>query len=504
MCGVIGVVGLDEAAKDVFLGLITLQHRGQDAAGILSFDFKAQTSQNLHLTKNIGLVESVFNREQIENLKGSFAIGHTRYSTIGKGVLSEVQPFLSNYPYGIGIVHNGNIANYPKIKDKLKEEMRVRCLTGSDTEAILNWISQKLEGTSFEHITKAVQSVFNEVSGSYSIVGLIAEAGLIAFRDVHGIRPLLLGKKIVDGKNVYMVASETSPMSFLGYTVERNLEPGEILFIDKSSKLHSKILTSKLDGKSDARPCMFEWVYFASAESEIEGAPVHGTRLMLGKNLSKIIRDKMRKGEVSADVVIPVPDTARPAATAIAEELGIPYRDVLIKNRYITRTFILGSQSKREKAVDLKLHPIKSEIKGKNVILVDDSIVRGTTSKKLVQLVRDAGANKVYFVSTCPPIRNACFYGIDFPDVAELIAGGKELKDEADSIEDLEKKVAQSIGADGVVYQTIEGLKSAISISSNSKVKNPCMACLNGKYPTEVSEAKRFVELRKQERAGHS
>lgn len=496
MCGVIGVVGTPDAAKETFLGLITLQHRGQDAAGILSLEFEHSDSK-FHQIKDIGLVEKVFGASQIEILKGQYAVGHTRYSTVGKGELSEVQPMLCNYPYGIGIVHNGNVVNYLEVKECLQSEMRVKCLTNSDTETILNWISQNLQGVSFNHIFKAVSSVFENIRGSYSVVGLIADAGMIAFRDPNGIRPLMLGEKIFEsGKKAYMVASETSPLSFLGYKLVRNLLPGEVIFIDSNGELHSQVYSS-VKPATARRPCMFEWVYFASAESEIEYAPVYGVRLSLGRSLAKLIKSRMEEGEISADLVTPVPDTARPSALAIAEELKIVYRDILIKNRYINRTFILGTQSKREKAVDLKLHPIFSEIKGKNVLLVDDSIVRGTTSRKLVQLVRNAGANKVYFVSTCPPVVNPCYYGIDFPDANELIAA----KNKSDSLRELEKKVALDIGADAVIYQTIEGLQNSIHTMSQGRVTNPCMACINGQYPTNISEAKRFTELRRKERS---
>ncbi|MBI3555141.1 MAG: amidophosphoribosyltransferase [Deltaproteobacteria bacterium] len=479
MCGVIGVIGSPDSAKEAFLGLITLQHRGQDAAGILTYD------KSFHLVKNVGLVENVFSREAIDSLSGNMAIGHTRYSTVGKGDAQDVQPLVLNYPYGIGVVHNGNLVNYQSVKERLQTEMRRRCFTDSDTETILNWFADKLEGNSFEHIRSAIKSVFENLQGSYSVVGLLAEGGLFAFRDPYGLRPLVLGKKLVDGKPAYMIASETIPLSFLGYELERDIRPGELVFIDRDMKMHSFVV----DGTKPHRPCMFEWVYFAGAESEPEGTPVYGTRLELGRNLAKVIRERMERGEIEADIVAPVPDTSRTAATALAEELKLPYREILIKNRYIKRTFILGSQEKREKAVDLKLNPVVSELKGKNIILVDDSIVRGTTSKKIVDLVRRAGARKIYFVSTCPPIRFPCFYGIDFPDRRELIAADRT-----------EAEIAKMLGADGVVYQDRDGLLKSLDRASHSRVKNPCTACLDGKYPTDVTESSRFAALRNSER----
>lgn len=501
MCGVIGVIGSPEAAKEAFLGLITLQHRGQDAAGILTYD------QSFHLVKNSGLVESVFSREAIQGLTGELAVAHTRYSTVGRGDVQDVQPLVLNYPYGIGLVHNGNIVNYQQLKERLQKEMRVRCFTNSDTETILNWFAHNLQGSTFGDIERAVRSVFANIHGSYSVTGIIGGAGsgpstqessggLFAFRDPNGLRPLVLGSKLVDDgkggkKKAYMVASETIPLSFMGYEFERDVAPGELVYIETDSTFHSV----KIEGRGQVanpehRPCMFEWVYFAGAESEIERTPVYGVRLALGQSLGKLIKEKIASGEVEADLVAPVPDTSRTAAAALAEELALPYREVLIKNRYIKRTFILGSQAKRESAVDLKLNPVMSEIKGKSILLVDDSIVRGTTSKKIVELVRRAGAKRVYFVSTCPPIRFPCFYGIDFPDPAELIAAGRD-----------EKEIAKLLGADGVIYQNMSGLVSSIASQSASGVNRPCTACLDGKYPTDVSESARFAALRKGERA---
>jgi len=426
MCGVIGVIGNEEnseAAKEAFLGLITLQHRGQDAAGILSYDFAESNGvQSFHHAKNLGLVENVFTRPVIESLRGSVAIGHTRYATIGRGNVADVQPFMLNYPYGIGIVHNGNIVNYGEVKQRLAKDMHRMSMTSSDSETILNWLAHHIEGTSFKHLEKAVHSIFENIHGAYSIAGILGEGGLFAFRDPMGIRPLVLGKKkLSNGKFGYMVASETVPLHFMGYEFDRSVQPGELIYINRDLELTSSVYQGK---NVEPRPCMFEWVYFSSAESEIENTPVYGARLELGHQLADRIAVEMKAGRLQADLVAPVPDTSRTAASGLAERLGLPYREVLIKNRYIKRTFILNSQKNREEAVDLKLNPVVSEIKGKTVILVDDSIVRGTTSRKIIQLVRRAGAKKVYFVSTCPPIRFPCYYGFDFPEQNELIAAG--------------------------------------------------------------------------------
>lgn len=504
MCGIVGIIGTPDAAREAFLGLTTLQHRGQDAAGILSYD-----SDGFHRVKNIGLVESVFTRENMSTLTGNVAIGHARYSTIGRGDLIDVQPFLLSYPFGLGIVHNGNILNTQGLASELKKQNRRHLLTHSDTEIVLNVLaeglareaSETVDQLSFEQICKSVDEVFKRVNGSYSIVSLLADHGLIAFRDPYGIRPLVWGKRKVkrseettgslESGEAHMIASESVALSFLGYEVVRHLEPGEVLFIDMKGHVHSKVLDYRC-----ARPCMFEWVYFASPESVIDGVPVYGSRIQLGKKLAIQIKSKIEERKIEADIIVPIPETSRIAAIALAEELKIPYREVLIKNRYIKRTFILDSQEKRQKAVNLKLSPVRSEIQGKRVILVDDSIVRGTTSKKIVELIRAAGAEKVYLVSTCPPIQHPCYYGIDFPVESELIASGRKI----DEIE-------ADLGADAVIYQEIEGLqqsifdagKEASEIGLKAKF-NPCMACLDGKYPTDVSAGVCFAAARTADR----
>lgn len=491
MCGIVGLIGTPDAAREAFLGLTTLQHRGQDAAGILSYD-----EAGFHSVKNIGLVEAVFTRENMETLTGPMAIGHARYSTIGRGDLGDVQPFLISYPYGLGMIHNGNIVNTEELKRDLRTRGRRTQLTHSDTELVMGLFAEKLadssksdEALSFDAICAAVGEIFKRVNGSYSIVTLVADHGLVAFRDPYGIRPLVWGKRKVEAGakgrlpsgEAHMFASESVALSFMNYELERSLKPGEVMFIDMQGKVHSRVL--------DARPprhCMFEWVYFASPESVIDGVPVYGARINLGRGLASIIRERLKKLGAEADIIVPVPETARIASIALAEELGIPYREVLIKNRYIKRTFILDSQEKRQKAVNLKLSPVRSEIEGKRVILVDDSIVRGTTSRKIIELMRQAGAAKVYFVSTCPPIQHPCYYGIDFPVESELLACNRSLAD-----------IERELGADAVIYQSLDDLRQAVSPDSAFR---PCMACLDGQYPTDVSSGKRFAETRKADR----
>lgn len=488
MCGVVGIIGTQDAAREAFLGLTTLQHRGQDGAGILTYDH-----EGFHRVKSLGLVESVFTRENMSALTGSIAIGHNRYSTAGKGDLTEIQPFLLSYPYGLGMAHNGNIVNYSELAQDLKTHSKRNFVSQSDTEVVLNFLAneltavarnQKSEGAlSFDLICKALEAMFKEINGSFSIVTLIADHGIIAFRDPLGIRPLVWGQKpgtLPTGLS-HMFASESVALNFNGYENIRNLEPGEVVFIDLKGNVHTRVI-----GKTEKRHCMFEWVYFASAESEIDKVPVYRARMNLGRSLARLVKQTLKDKGLEADLVTPVPDTSRTAAIALSEELGLPYRECLIKNRYVKRTFILASEDKRQKAINLKLSPVKSEIEGKRIILVDDSIVRGTTSRKIIELVRKAGAKKVYFVSTCPPIQHPCYYGIDFPNANELIAHNK-------TVSEIEKE----LGADALIYLDQKGLKESLETA------NPCMACLNGQYPTEVTEsgtlfAKSRMEQRKQ------
>lgn len=500
MCGVVGIIGTAEASREAFLALTTLQHRGQDAAGILTFD-----SRGFHRVKNVGLVESVFNRQNMETLTGNVAVAHARYSTIGHGDLIDVQPFLTSYPYGIGMVHNGNIVNVGELAEDLKKRGRRHLLTHSDTEIVMNLFSEGLAKSSpgadgrlsFDQICESVSEIHRRVNGSYSIITLVADHGLVAFRDPLGNRPLVWGKRperrsgdaasAAPTGEAHMVASESVALTFNGYEIVRNLEPGEVLYIDLEGQVHTRVLTAAAPARSH---CMFEWVYFAAPDSTLEDSPVYGARINLGRHLGRLVREELKKRGLEADVVVPVPDSGRIAAISLAEELGLPYREVLIKNRYIKRTFILDSQDKRQKAVRLKLSPVRSEIEGKRILLVDDSIVRGTTSSKLIELVRQAGAEKVYFVSTCPPIQHPCYYGIDFPDERELVASGR-------STAEIEKL----LGADAVIYQDVEGLRQSIADAGRwDDTSRLCMACITGKYPSDISAGRRFAEKRVSDR----
>ncbi|MEN9722260.1 MAG: amidophosphoribosyltransferase [Pseudomonadota bacterium] len=486
MCGIMGVIGSVQASQQVAAGLTLLQHRGQDAAGILSHD-----SQGFHFVRGLGLVDGVLNPQSLESLKGSMALGHVRYTTAGKSELTSVQPFLMNYPYGLGMVHNGNLVNHVSLSRKLQAESRRHPLSSSDTEVILNLFSEALSRCEkgrelgVDQVVQAAREVMRQAVGSYSIVTMIAGFGLVAFRDPSGIRPLIHAKR----PEAHLFASESAVASFLDYREVQDLPPGEVWVVTLDGTLHREQAVA-----SRPRPCMFEWVYFASAQSELESAPVYQTRIQLGRELARTVGVQIEQGRVKPDIIVPVPETARIAAIALAEELKIPYRELLIKNRYISRTFILGSQSQREKAVQLKLAPVVSELRGKRVMLVDDSIVRGTVSRTLIELVRQAGALEVYFVSTAPPIQNPCYYGIDFPLRSELMAADRTL----DQIE-------QELGADRVIYQTEESLVRAIRTARSSRGDSagfePCMACIHGRYPTPIEEAAEMVRARQENRS---
>jgi len=494
MCGVVGLIGAPEAAREAFLALTTLQHRGQDAAGILTYE-----KSGFHRVKNLGLVDAVFSRENMSSLIGNLALGHARYSTVGKGDLVDVQPFMLSYPFGLGMVHNGNIINTAELSHELRTKSQRHLLTQSDTEIVLNLFAEGLAEVTkadgkldFDRVCAAVSRVYAKTVGSYSIIAMIADHGIVAFRDPHGIRPLIWGKRtekradpgspptcLPTGES-HIFASESVALSFLGYDEVRNVAPGEVVFIDLDGVVNTRVLSAR-----EPRHCMFEWVYFSSPESVIDDVPVYGARIALGKSLANLVKPRIADGSIKPDVVVPVPETSRIAAIALAEEIGVPYRELLIKNRYIKRTFILDSQDKRESAVNLKLSPVRSEMAGKRVLLVDDSIVRGTTSKKIIELVRRAGAKAVYVVSTCPPIQHPCFYGIDFPNSKELIAFGRDTA-----------AIEKELGADAIIYQDLPGIVNAVA----SGGQKPCMACLDGKYPTEVKSGREFGEARERDR----
>ncbi len=470
MCGIVGIIGTPHSAEEAYQGLLLLQHRGQDAAGILSFDFH-QKKYSLH--KNQGLVNQVFDKDSLENLDGEMSIGHTRYSTVGSLDIKDVQPLTLNYPFGLGLVHNGNLVNFKELKDFLNNEKKRFIFTKNDGEVIINLLSDHLahmvkkyeaEGKEFEPdlLFQATSYLYKYAKGGYSTLATIAPYGLLAIRDPNGIRPMILGEKTLpNGEKAHCITSESVVLNFLGYDIVRDLEPGEVLFIDKTGKHFSKVLTQE-----PKKSCMFEWIYFANPESRIEDKNVYEKRLEFGRALGKKIKPLLESGAIKPDYVVPVPDTSKISATSLSEELGIPLRPLLNKNRYAQRSFILNSQSSREKAVKMKLFPIKEDIEGKNLLIVDDSIVRGTTSKRIIQMLKDCGAKEVYMASTCPKIIYPCSYGIDFPNREDLVAHDKDLPE-----------IESAIGCEKLIYLSVKELKQILG-------PNLCTGCLTGEYPT--------------------
>lgn len=499
MCGIVSVFGSPEASQETYQGLLLLQHRGQDAAGILSLERGADHSSQFYLKKKKGLVDQVFRESSFHNkLRGDLALGHTRYSTIGLADERDLQPLTLNYPHGLGMIHNGNLVNAQSLGAKLAQEKRRHLFSHNDLEVILNLFADGLVNHLKSHPLESPEDVFpalcrsyenicQEAKGGYSVIGCAAHMGLFAFRDPHGIRPLILGERELTeeekqqspqhfGKS-YCLSSESNVLTYLGYQKARDLKPGEMIFINYQGELQSFQTPAQTP-----RPCMFEWVYFANPETVMEKQPVYASRLEMGQRLAVRVEQERQAGTISPDIVVPVPETSRPSAIALAETLGIAYREILVKNRYIQRSFILNTQAQRSRAVNLKLLPVREEFEGKKVLLVDDSIVRGTTSKRLVKMVREAGAKEVYFASTCPPIRHPCYYGIDFPDPKELVATGRS-----------EEEIAEVLGADKVIYLSLGELKNSLGR------QDLCTACLDGKYPVDVSEAQNFRNHRRSE-----
>ena len=473
MCGIIGIVANEPVNQLLYDGLLVLQHRGQDAAGIVTSD-----GSRFHMHKNNGLVKDVFHTRHMRTLKGNAGIGHVRYPTAGSSSSAEAQPLYVNSPYGIVLAHNGNLTNADKLKDDMfKLDLR-HLNTNSDSEVLLNVLAHSVvEATQDNVLTSdiifdAVTSVFKRCKGAYAVVSMIANFGLLAFRDTNGIRPLVIGVKETEAGPEYIVASESVALDVLGFRLLRDVEPGEAIFIDLDGNFYSKKCTEQ----AKQTPCIFEYVYLARPDSMIDGVSVYQTRLNMGGTLAKKI--KRDWSNLSIDVVIPIPDTSRPCAQEVALKLNVNFREGFIKNRYIGRTFIMPGQALRKKSVRQKLNPIKFEFKGKNVLLIDDSIVRGTTSKEIVQMARDAGAKNVYLASAAPPVKFPNVYGIDMPSRNELLAHNKSYDE-----------IIAEIGADALIYQDLEDLKSTIT-QETTAIKDFDCSCFDGKYITEdIDEA---------------
>lgn len=467
MCGIIGIVGKNPVSQLLYDGLLVLQHRGQDAAGIVTCD-----GNTFFMHKSNGLVKDVFQTRHMRSLNGNAGIAHVRYPTAGSSSAAEAQPFYVNSPFGIVLAHNGNLTNSEQLKSEMfKQDLR-HINTSSDSEVLLNVLAHEIERTSKSALLNndmafdAVAGVHRRCKGAYAVVAMIADFGLLAFRDPNGIRPLVIGKMETEKGTEHIVASESVALDVLGFTLVRDVEPGESVFIDMDGNLFSKQCAEK----SKLTPCIFEYVYLARPDSVIDGVSVYQTRLDMGATLA----DKIKRewSDLDIDVVIPIPDTSRPSALQVGLVLGLEYREGFIKNRYIGRTFIMPGQELRKKSVRQKLNPIRVEFAGKNVLLIDDSIVRGTTSKQIVQMARDAGANKVYFASAAPPVRFPNVYGIDMPSRDELLA-----TDRTDA------EICAEIGADGLIYQDLEALE-AVVLALNPNIQDFDSSCFDGHYVT--------------------
>jgi amidophosphoribosyltransferase len=482
MCGIIGIVGKNPVNQLLYDGLLVLQHRGQDAAGIVTCD-----GNTFFMHKSNGLVKDVFQTRHMRSLIGNAGIAHVRYPTAGSSSAAEAQPFYVNSPFGIVLGHNGNLTNSEQLKSEVFRQDLRHINTTSDSEVLLNVLAHEIEKTSksavlnTDMVFDAVSRVHRRCKGAYAVVAMIADFGLLAFRDPNGIRPLVIGKMDTEKGTEYIVASESVALDVLGFTLMRDVEPGEAVFIDMDGNLFSR----RCADNAQLTPCIFEYVYLARPDSLIDGVSVYQTRLDMGATLAEKIKREWQHLDI--DVVIPIPDTSRPSALQVGLALGLEYREGFIKNRYIGRTFIMPGQALRKKSVRQKLNPIGVEFAGKNVLLIDDSIVRGTTSKQIVQMARDAGARKVYFASAAPPVRFPNVYGIDMPSRDELLATGRT-----------DEEICQEIGADALIYQDLEALEQVV-FKLNPNIQDFDSSCFDGHYVTgdvDVAYLNRIEALR--------
>ncbi len=466
MCGILAILGKDDVNQLLFEGLTVLQHRGQDAAGIATCNKK-----RVFLKKNQGLVRDVFSSDDMVNLKGNMGLGHVRYPTAGISSISEAQPFYVNSPCGIALAHNGNLTNTNKLKKDLFFDQLRHINTDSDSEVLLNVFAHELYRINKvniqpEDIFAACAGVYKRCTGAFAVVLMITGVGIVAFRDKHGIRPISYGSREMDSGREFVVASESVAIDTLGFNFVRDINPGEAIFIN----LEGEIFTQQCVTRAGHYPCIFEHVYFARPDSIIDGISVHKARMRMGESLANKIVENWFSHDI--DVVIPIPDTARTAALELSNVTGIKYREGFIKNRYIARTFIMPGQALRQKSVKQKLNAIDLEFRGKNVLLVDDSIVRGTTSKQIIEMAREAGANKVYFASAAPPVRYPNVYGIDMPTSEELVAFNRD-----------DLQICKTLGADGLVYQDLDSLVSAAQ-RGNPEILAFEQSCFTGEYVT--------------------
>jgi len=467
MCGIVGILARGPVNQAIYDGLTVLQHRGQDAAGIATSD-----GHRVYLRKDNGLVRDVFQQRHMLALPGHMGIGHCRYPTAGCDSPTEAQPFYVNSPFGLALGHNGNLTNAEQLKSELFREDLRHLNTESDSEILLNVLAHELHAVSRgvrvspEEIFQAVAAVHRRCRGAYAVVALIVGFGILAFRDPHGIRPLVIGRRETAAGAEHIAASESVALDVLGFDFVRDVAPGEAVFFDMAGQVHTRQCVEGVEHT----PCIFEFVYMARPDSIIDRIAVHKTRMRMGEKLADKIRRDWPDHDI--DVVIPIPDTSRSAALQMANELDLKYREGFIKNRYIGRTFIMPGHAQRKRSVRQKLNAIDLEFKGKNVLLVDDSIVRGTTSKQIIQMAREAGAHKVYFASAAPPVRYPNVYGIDMPAASELVAAGHT-----------EEEVARLIGADRLIFQDLDDLVDAAR-EGNPAIERFDCSCFDGQYVT--------------------
>ncbi len=478
MCGIVGIVSQQAVAQVIYDALLVLQHRGQDSSGIVVCN-----GNKLKLRKDNGQVSDVFRTRHMRDLVGNMGIGHVRYPTAGCSSSAEAQPFYVNSPYGITLAHNGNLTNVEKLKDELYQSDLRHINTQSDSEVLLNVLAHELQvsgslNLTAEEIFKAVAETHRRIEGAYAVVAMITGKGIVGFRDPAGIRPIVYGKRETDNGTEYMLASESVALQTSGYELVGDLRPGEAIYIDTQDNMHIK----QCADKTMLSPCIFEYVYLARPDSIIDDIYVYKARLRMGIKLGRKIIREMPNHDI--DVVIPIPDTSRPSAMELAYHLGVKFREGFIKNRYIGRTFIMPGQQMRKRSVRRKLNPIDIEFKGKNVLLVDDSIVRGTTSQQIIQMAREAGANKVYMASAAPPVRYPNVYGIDMPAAEELVAHNRS-----------ETEVADYIGADRLFYQDIDDLIDAVQ-KGNRSIKEFDCSCFNGQYVTKTIDEAYLAKVR--------
>ncbi|TWI08165.1 amidophosphoribosyltransferase [Aerolutibacter ruishenii] len=479
MCGIIGIVGQNDVAAQLYDGLTVLQHRGQDAAGIATADGK-----KLRVHKGNGLVSDVFDEDAMGLLEGHMGIGHCRYPTAGSEGSDEAQPFYVNSPFGIALAHNGNLINTEALRREVFEQDRRNVNTESDSEVLLNVFAHELDmqkALTPEAAFKAIEGVTRRCVGGYAVVLTVLGLGLVAFRDPNGIRPLVLGKRVSNGRDEYAVASESVALDLIGFERVRDVRPGEGIVITTDGQLHTRQCAEP--GKF--APCIFEYVYFARPDSMMDDVSVHKARMRMGQALGEKILRLMPDHDI--DTVIPIPDTSRDAALEIANVIGVKYREGFIKNRYVGRTFIMPGQGQRAKSVRRKLNPIPLEFRNRVVLLVDDSIVRGTTSQQIVQMARDAGARKVYLASAAPPVRYPNIYGIDMPSAEELVAHNRT-----------EEEVQKLLGCDWLVYQDLDALEASVS-GPKHRIESFDSSCFNGEYVTGIEDG--YFERIKQQRS---